>query len=181
MNKEINFNRKEFNKSNYEIKNNYDDFKKEIKKVKKKNDNFFPITISKKGYPVMWEKGGSYSEEKGEIQMIGDGNGEPKPFIFKNPSKNKICGNQVLLPISKGDIVIQASHENKDITLYVYRISNISKIQKKAFYKLINTYENNEWYKNLDPKLEEITNIAMEKVIDTKCDSGYFYKEPYNY
>ena len=83
------------------------------------------ICRSKTGIPCLWEWGGSYTN-KGEAQIIGDRDGNPKKPIFIRQHGELACQEHALIPIRKYDTVIWAERHRECCNIKAYVITEIN-------------------------------------------------------
>lgn len=132
------------------------------------------IEKSKRGIPCLWERGGGYSNT-GESQLICDKNGWQKKPIYIRKSGSLACEEHALIPVTKNDVVVRASHHRGDFNIEVLQIKLIQ--GEEAHLELINSFSNGEWENNKDYWHESpVVEAAQQKALDYHCREPYFIK-----
>ena len=133
------------------------------------------ITRSKRGIPCLWERGGGYSNT-GEARLICDIDGYPKKAIYIRKSGSLACEEHALIPVTKNDVVVKASHHRKDFEIEIYSISQIQ--GEEAHLELINSFSKGEWDDNQDYwHTSPVVEAAMDKATCYHCREAFFIKE----
>ena len=82
------------------------------------------LTISKKGFPCLWERGGGMTKT-GDATVIAGASGEPKSAIYVRSHGPLSCCDHALIPVKRGDYVISAEYGHGMDYFHVYNIENI--------------------------------------------------------
>ena len=119
------------------------------------------IEKSKKGFPCLWECGGSFSNT-GEATIIADRNGNKKQAIFIRNKGNLACENHALIPVEKNDYIIKCNHNRTGVMIKIFKIVDIT--SDKAI------LEENYF----EEKLYKACEAAKNKAYDYHCRTTYY-------
>lgn len=133
----------------------------------------FDLEISKNKLPCLWESGGGYSNT-GDAQIITDKNGEEKRPIYIKTSGERACLNHALIPIRKGDHVINLNRHRDNYRINICEIDKINIDKKIATCNTKNVFKYNKWKKELNEKFDNAVNAAIDKSNDYHCRDPYF-------
>jgi len=106
------------------------------------NTKKIEIEKTKKGYPALWESGGSYSNT-GKAIIIAGPNGEKKTPIYIRQRGHLACANHALFAVHEGDVVIRSSHHRGDFHHEVCRLVTIR--GDEAELELIAEFSRGQW------------------------------------
>lgn len=84
------------------------------------------ITTSKTGITCIWESGGAFTNT-GNATVVGDNFGYPKKAIFIKKHGDLACKEHALIPIKKGDIVLNIERSHDVYQLSWYRIAQVGR------------------------------------------------------
>jgi hypothetical protein len=146
-------------------------------------------TLSKKGIPCLWEKGGGFTNT-GDAQIICTAKGEPKKPIYIRQRGSLACEEHALIPVQVGDVVIKAFQHRGDFTIEVLSIVEIKDdVAEKKDWKgdvirskevvtvPIATFDMGEWDKEPAEELEAAIEAAKEKATCYHCRRPHFITE----
>jgi len=146
--------------------------------------------LSKQGLPCAWEAGGG-----GCSQIICDADGEPKRAVHirNENSKGKLINSMhALIPISKGDVIIQADIYKDKTKIKVWRIIAINIHGKPAHHypvllfepdgtallEIIATYDEGQWDNaKIAEKYKKAIEAAVGKAECYSCYKPHYIKE----
>ena len=135
----------------------------------------FELTITKRGLPAIWERGGG-ATNTGSATVVAGPNGERLKPVYIRGRGHLSCGEHALFIVKEGYHVIMASHWRRDFTVKVYRIASIDLDSKVASLELINEFSQGEWDSDLPIHLKDAVDTAMEKSICYHCREPHFYR-----
>lgn len=134
------------------------------------------LTLSKRGLPCIWEKGGAYSST-GDSFLIADRNGKPKKAIYIRRRGQLACKEHALIPITVGDYTVSADQHYKDFTVSISEVVEVNVKEEYYNNKVVNTFSEGEWDNPLPEEFEAVVEAAKRKAMDYHCRSAYYIKE----
>jgi hypothetical protein len=141
--------------------------------------NSVAIERSKRGLPVIWESGGSYTN-RGGATLVAGSSGEMLPAIFVRHGGNLACGQHALIPVEVGNLILNIGHRRGDYSIEINRIVGFERkteTSEVAIVELVAEYSQGEWDKDY-PLFDAFVNAAKRKVGDYHCRSAYYIIEP---
>lgn len=107
---------------------------------------------TKKGFPALWESGGS-NRNTGDAVIICNPDGTPKIPVYIRTNGHLANDNHALLVVEPGDVVVTSKHHKKDHTTQILLISEIRKVKglHRAFFDLEAEFSNGEWSSDIFP------------------------------
>ena len=84
------------------------------------------VATSKTGITCIWESGGGFTNT-GNATVVGDSFGHPKKAIFIKEHGDLACNEHALIPIQKGDIVLNVERSHDIYQLSWYCIAEVGK------------------------------------------------------
>jgi hypothetical protein len=129
------------------------------------------IEKSKRGLPVAWEQGGSYSNT-GNATIITDEFGKPQHSIYVRRSGSLACEKHALIPIKLGSVIISASHHREDFTVNIYRVVDFTTEEhyETATLEVIDTFDKGEWNKEDSPGVfSDAVRVVKKKALTYHC------------
>jgi len=135
-------------------------------------DNF-EISRSKRGFPVMAERGGGMSNT-GYCTIICDRDGKAlKPMYIPKGSCN---GNHALFVVKRGHYILHGGHNSEHDWLKVFQINSIPPAPlTKIKAKMVGEWRDGDG--NIPKKLSKASDAAWRKMYDYHCRSCYYVKE----
>ena len=132
-----------------------DKFSDEVREVQ--------FDLSRKGLPCVWERGGGYSNT-GEVQLVADTHGNPKPCMYVRTHGQLACDNHILFKANVGDVLMQVSRWHNVAEVEIIKIISIGADGKA---KMRDVHLNDDFANMLD--------AAIAKSYDYHCREGYYY------
>jgi len=129
------------------------------------------VERSKTGLPCLWESGGG-NTNTGAATIVAAGNGGPKRAIYVRRNGPRANFQHALIPISAGDLIVQASQHRLDYDIDIYVIDQIK--NDVAEVNLLNHFSEGEWDSKLDPAYDEAVACAEEKARCYHCRETHF-------
>jgi hypothetical protein len=155
-----------------------------ILKIKKKEELYmnrtFEISRSKKGLPVMWQRGGG-ATNTGRCTIICGSNFEPLKALYIRRSGSLSNSEHSLHIISEGYHIIVCTHHRRDFAIGVYEIKTISADSAEA--KMICEFSEGQWDSVGEELFAHNTNFrnaieaAMKKAVCYHCRSPHYIVE----
>lgn len=132
------------------------------------------VELSKKGYPVLWERGGSYSNT-GDATCIANKNGEPKKPLFVRTGGHLACSEHALFILDEGDVWCRVSRHRNDINIYLWRVVKVEQGNHNISIERIGTYHQGEWdIENPEFCYQALIDATVKKSYDYHCRTPYF-------
>ena len=131
------------------------------------------LTMTKKGFPALWEEGGGWSNT-GSATIVAGPNGERLKPVYVRRAGHLAGGDHALLIVRKGYHVVKASHHRRDFTIKVYRIVDIDLEDKVAQVECLCEFSMGEWDNDPPPMLEEAIEAARAKATCYHCRSPHY-------
>ena len=128
------------------------------------------ITRSRRGLPCLWEKGGGQTNT-GEATLIAAPDGAPKRAIYVRRSGSLANEEHALIPISVGDLVVEAEHHREDFTI---KISQITSIRDEAELSTLYAFDLGEWDVGPPSELTTLIEAAQDKATCYHCREPHY-------
>ncbi len=135
----------------------------------------FELTITKRGLPAIWERGGG-ATNTGSATVVAGLNGERLKPVYIRRCGHLSCGEHALFVVREGYFVVMASHWRRDFIIKVYRVVSIDLDNKMALLELVNEYSQGEWDSDLPIYLKDAVDTAMKKAICYHCREPHYYR-----
>lgn len=136
------------------------------------------FTITKKGFPAIWESGGS-ARNTGNAICIADKAGNAKIPVYICRRGHLSCADHALFIVERGDWVCVADHHRLDYNIYLYQIDSIQEVaDDDVSYVKKYEYTRGEWT-GADPPvfLSGLIEAAKEKAACYHCRTPHFVRE----
>jgi hypothetical protein len=128
------------------------------------------LTLSKRGIPCLWEKGGGCCNT-GEATLIAAPDGAPKRAIYVRRSGALANEEHALIPVSVGDLVVEAEHHREDFTI---KISQITSIHEHAELSPLHVFDMGEWDTEPLPQFASLIEAAQDKATCYHCREPFY-------
>ena len=132
------------------------------------------VELSKRWIPCIWECGGAYSNT-GSATLVCDKYGNPKKPIYIRTKWSLTCDDHALIPIRKGDYIIECKQWRGDFDIYIKEVKDIN--NDVATLETVNSFSENQWDTDLNDKFDRVINAAKDKSTSYHCRHPYFIKE----
>jgi hypothetical protein len=132
-------------------------------------------TISKRGYPCLWESGGGLSNT-GKAFLIAGPNGDKKTAMYIRTRGQLACEEHALIPVVIGDIVIKTSHHRLDFEIGVWKILSIE--NETIQLTKLHTFDDGEWDVEPPEYLEPVISTSKRKASAYHCRSAFWVIPP---
>jgi len=135
------------------------------------------IIKTKKGFPAMWESGGSYTNT-GSARLVADKDGKAKIPIYFKTRGHLSCGEHALFILNKNDLIIDVDRWRNDYEIKILRFLGIDKEHELyGKFEVINSFDMGEWDEELSSFLEEVVKQAKRKSNMYHNRYAIFYKQ----
>lgn len=133
------------------------------------------VETTKKGFPAVWEAGGGYTNT-GEAIIVAGRDGQPKKPIYIRKRGQLANSKHALIPLVRGDYIIEANHHREDFEISVYRIIDFEEKEGNMFaiVEQVNCFDKNEWDKEPPTFLKSALETAMQKATCYHCREPHF-------
>ena len=121
------------------------------------------LSMSKRGLPCAFERGGAMTST-GEVQLVADSQGNPKPAMLVRTHGELACDDHVLFKINVGDIIVHMDRHCDDVRFWLGQFVSMN----KAGQAIIRRIPYSDDFKRL-------LDAASEKVRHYHCRCGYYY------
>lgn len=131
------------------------------------------ITRSKRGLPCLWEKGGGQTNT-GEATLIAAPDGAPKRAIYVRRSGALANEEHALIPVSVGDLVVEAEHHREDFTILVKQITSIHLVDDEVELSTLHVFDMGEWDTEPLPQFASLIEAAQDKATCYHCREPHY-------
>lgn len=136
------------------------------------NSTRIPVSVSQKGFPCMWEKGGN-----GKSTIIANEYGAPKQALYVKNSKN-LNSDHALVSVEPGDIIVEV----KDKQVSVYKVKEFKEDPNGFSTTVYNDHQDkSKIIKNLSDEILRKRGIKAVEDSFTFAEQGLFIKVSYDY
>jgi len=132
-------------------------------------------TMSKRGFPCLWESGGGLSNT-GRVVLIAGPRGEKKTAIYIRTRGQLACEEHALVPVVSGDLVINTRHHRHDFNIVVSKVETLDKetIQVSQLY----SFDNGEWDVEPPEYLDPVISASKRKASTYHCRNAFWVVPP---
>lgn len=133
------------------------------------------IEKTAKGFPAVWEAGGGYTNT-GEAIIVAGRDGQPKKPIYIRKRGQLANSKHALIPLVKGDFIIEADHHRQDFIIKIYKVVGFEEKEGNMFaiVEQPHCFSKGEWNTELPQFLETAVQVAKEKATCYHCREPHF-------